>query len=338
MSVTAKILIFVAVIAILGGMGLIIYNQNNIAKQQQAIQEQVIQQKTLIDGLVQSSNQYTTKDDLNKFIQQNTNDLKAIQDNLASLGATITAANVVTANSQGQVASNIPSTGTKPSGNKPTPVEVPCPNGGTVTCPTSDPYGYQTNQQTLTLNEDFTNLKVPFGDVSFSAWLQKPWSIDIKPRQYNVISVIGTDENQRIYVDNKFTVEVADKTYVLPITTAKTEQVYPTAKFNFWNPRLLLGVDGGVNLTHVQGEFSPNVSLGIMSYGQYKTTPDWSVLEVGAAYQSVNKKPAVVITPLAYNVGKKLFSPLMNNTYVAPSIMLGVDGSWTVGAGLRVGF
>src|ERR1700687_1824980 len=172
MSLSTKILVWLGVIVAIGALTFIIYNQINISKQQQAIQQQVLQQVALVNGLVQSANQYTTKEDLNKFIQQNTDDLKAIQNNLASLGAHITAANVVTANSQSQVATNLPSTSTGTTNpNSSTATVVNCPNGGTVTCPNADPFGYQNAQQTFAINEDFGSptLKVPFGSVSFSA-------------------------------------------------------------------------------------------------------------------------------------------------------------------------
>ena len=51
-------------------MGFIIYSQISISKQQQAIQDQVIQQKTLIDGIVQSANTYTTKADLQALFKK----------------------------------------------------------------------------------------------------------------------------------------------------------------------------------------------------------------------------------------------------------------------------
>jgi hypothetical protein len=340
MSTTAKILIFLATILALGGMGVIIYNQVNISKQQQAIQDQVIQQKALVDGLVQSANSYTTKADLNNFIQQNTDALKAIQDNLSSLGATITAANVVTANSQGQVATNVVSTSTTPSGNKPAaPTVVSCPNGGSVTCPTTDPFGYQTNIQTLALNEKFSTLAVPIGSVSFNASQQAPWSVNIQPRQYNVTSVIGTDENERVYVDNKFTVKVADKTYTVPITTAQTEQVYPTAKLSWWNPGLYGGADGGLSLNRfpaVQGEFAPSINFGFITYGKYKTSPDWSFAQVGASYGTVSKRVMVAVTPVAYNLHNVL--PILHNTYVGPAIHFSTDGAIYGTMGLRLGF
>ena len=340
MSVTGKVLIFIGMILALGAMGFIIFNQVNISKQQQAIQDQVIQQKTLVDGLVQSANQYTTKDDLAKFIQQNTNDLKAIQDNLSSLGAQLTAANVVTANSQGQVATNVPSTSTTPSGVKPTgPTVVPCPSGGSVTCPNTDPYGYVSNVQTLALNEKFSTLNVPIGSVSFNASQQAPWGVNVAPRQYNVTSVIGTDENQRVYVDNKFTVKVNNQTYTIPITTALTKQVYPSGHVSWWNPRIYGGADGGLSLTRfpaVQGEFTPSVNFGFITYGKYNSQPDFSFLQLGVGYGTVSRRAMFSVTPIAYNLGNVL--PLIRNTYVAPSIHVDTNGLVYGMLGLRLGF
>lgn len=99
-----------------------------------------------------------------------------------------------------------------------------------------------------------------------------------------------------------------------------------------------MGLDGGVNVSHFGGEFTPSVSLGIMSYGQYKTTPDFSILEVGAGYDTVSHNVQLVVTPVAYNFGKNFFSPLANNTYLGPGVTIGTDGSIGVGLGLRVGF
>jgi hypothetical protein len=340
MSTTGKILIFIGMILTLGAMGFIIYNQINISKQQTAIQNQVIQQKTLIDGLVQSANTYTTKADLDNFISQNTNSLKAIQDNLAALGASLTAANVVTANSQGQVATNVASTSTTPSGTKPaTTVTVACPSGGSVSCPTSDPFGYLSNLQTLALNENFATLQVPVGSVSFSAWQANPWSVNLLPRQYNVTSVIGTDENQRVYVDNQFTVKTNNKTYTIPITTAQTQQVYPTAKLSWWNPEVFGGADVGLSLNKfpsINGEFAPSVNFGFVTYGKYKTSPDWSFGQVGASYGVVSKRVMVDVTPVAYNLHTVL--PFLHNTYVGPSLHVSTDGSIYGAVGLRVGF
>jgi hypothetical protein len=338
MSVGSKIIIVVLTILSIFCIGFSIYEHFQIQTQNIAIQNSLIEMKRLQDGLVVSSNQYISKDDLNKFIQQNTNDLKAIQDNLASLGAQITAANVVTADSKGQIATNISSTSTTPSGAIPlSPTVIPCPSGGSVTCPSADPLGYQTNVQILALNEDFATIKVPFGSVSFNASQPAPWSVNVAPREYKITSVIGTDENQRVYVDNKFTIQEGDKNYVVPIKTAQTEQVYPSPKFYWWNPQLVAGIDAGMSLSRfpqIQGEVAPSLNLGIMSYGKFKNQPDISVLQVGAAYEATTQHPALVVTPVAVNLGTVL--PLLHNTYVAPSIHVSTDGTVFGALGLRL--
>ena len=319
-------------------LGYMIYNQEKIKTQQALIQTSIVAQQQLVDGIVRSQSQYATAADVAKFAADNNINLKAIQDNLSKLNAQIASINVITADSTGQNHGNLPSTNTGPSNPHPTvPVVVSC-TGGTATCPNQDPFGYQQKQQNLVLNEDFANLKVPLGTVGFSAWQQNPWDIQIAPREYNVDTVVGTDVNQRQTFYNKFTVKVNNKTYDIPIKTATTKQEVPSPTFSWWNPRLLMGIDGGVNVEHVKGEFTPSISLGIMSYGQFKTTPILSVLEVGVGVGAVNKTPELVITPVAYNFGNRFFAPLMNNTYIAPSVSVATDGTFTVGAGLRVGF
>jgi hypothetical protein len=338
MSSIERVLIYVGSILAIGALGFIIYNQVNISKQQTAIQQQVIAQKTLIDGIVASSNTYTTKTDLDNFIQQNTNDLKTIQANLSSLGATITAANVFSSDSTSQVASNLPSssTGTTNPSPPPTPTVVNCPNGGTVNCPNTDPYGYQKSQQILALTEDFSNVAVPLGSVSFSSWQADPWAKNIIARQYNVVSVIGTDENQRAYVDNKFTITAGGNTYTVPITTDQTQQTYPANHMSWWNPQLFGGVSGGAALTKLQGEFVASANFGFVSYGKYKNSPQLSIGQVGIGYAALSKKPVLTITPIAFNLGGVV--PLIHNTYVAPEIDVSSDGTIYGAAGLRLAF
>jgi hypothetical protein len=262
---------------------------------------------------------------MDKYISDNNINLKAIQDDLDKLHGEVQAVNIAVVSSQGQHGTNVPSTNTGPTNPNPVPVD---PNN-------PDPFGYMKAQQDLALNEDFGNIKVPIGSVGFSAWQKAPWSFDIKPREYHVATVVGTDENQRQYFYNKFTVKVDNKDYDVPIKTATTQQVYPEAKWSWFNPRLYIGVDGAVGVTPVKGEFTPNLNVQIMSYGQYKTQPDFSILQVGAGYGTVSQRPQLVITPVSYNIGKHI--PLMNNTYIGPSLSVGTDGNVFIGGGIRVG-
>ncbi len=323
MSLYTKILIWLGAIVVVGALGFIIYTQIKISTRQDAIEQSVVAQKQLVDGLVRSSNTWATRDDVDKFIKENGLNLKAIQEDLDKLHADITAVNVALATSKGQTGTHIPTT--------PGPIVNPEP----IDPKNPDPWGYQKRQQTLALNEDFGSIKVPIGSVGFSAWQKEPWNIDIKAREYKLATVVGTDENQRTYFYNKFTVKVEGKEHIIPIATADTKQVYPEAKFSWFNPRLYLGIDGSVGLAPVKGEFTPNVGVQFMSYGRYKTQPDFSVLQVGAGYGTMSARPQLVVTPVSYNVGKHL--PLMNNTYLGPSISVGTDGNVFVGAGLRVG-
>lgn len=323
MSLLNKLLIVLGAISIIGLLSIIVYQQIQLGKKQDAIEMQVVKQKELVDGITRSMNEFASKKDIDQFIKDNGVNLKAIQDDLSKLHAAVSSANSVVVISGGQKGNNIPTTNTGPV--NPNPVDPANP----------DPFGYSSHQQNLALNEDFSGVKVPIGQVGFSAWQKEPWSIDIKPREYHAISVVGVDENQRTYFYNKFTLKVDNKDYDIKINSAETKQIYPEAKFSWWNPRLFLGVDGGVNTTQLKGEITPNLSLGIMSYGQYKTQPDFSILQIGVGYGTVSQTAQVSITPVSYNIGKHL--PLMNNLYIGPSVSLSSTGSLSIMGGIKVG-
>lgn len=321
MTFLTKILLSIGGIIIVVALAFIVYTQHQISTRQLSIETQLVKQKDLIDNITRSQSEYASRADIEKFIKDNNVNLKAIQDDLSKLEASLTAVNVVTVHSSGQVNNNVPSTSTGIT--NPNPVTTP------------DPFGYMGKTQLLSLSEKFNNISVPIGTVGFSAWQPAPWSLDIAPRTYKVINVVGTDENQRMYVYNKFTVQVNDKSYELKVDTAETKQEFPEAKWSFWNPRLFLGVDGGINIQKVEGEITPNIGVGIMSYGKYKNQPDFSVLQVGVGYGTVSKSLQFNIMPAAYNVGKHL--PLMNNAYIGPSIHVDTVGGVSVMAGIRVG-
>lgn len=335
-----KILAYVGFGVILFALGYMIYNQEKIKTTQATLQTAITQQQTLVDGIVKSSNQVVSKADLDAFAAAQNLNLKAIQDNLNKLGGQVGSVTVTTIDSTGQNQNNLPSSGTGPANpNPPKLVTVTCPgDGGVVTCPSQDPYGYQQKEQTLALNEDLGTLKVPIGTVGFSAFQATPWNINIAPREYTVDTVVGIDQNQKETIYTKVNVSVNGQTYTAPIKTSTTKQELPQAAFSFWNPRLLMGLDGGINITHFGGSFAPSVNLGIMSYGQFKSTPDFSILEVGAGYDTVSHNAQFSITPVAYNFGKNFFAPLAQSTYLGPVLSISTDGSIGAGLGLRVGF
>lgn len=334
MLLSTKVLIFLGIILTFGMASFIIYKQVENSNRLQAIEGSVVQQKQLVDGIIRSLTEFSTKKDIEQFLKDSGVNLKAIQDDLAKLHGEISAVNVVQVNSTGYKETNVKSTSTTVNNSKTSVPTVDC-NGKQIPCPNTDPFGYQKEIQNLSINEEFGQLKVPFGQASFNASQQAPWSLDVLPRQYNVATVIGTDENNKTYVYNKFSVKANDKNYDIPINSSVTKEEFPMAKFNFWNPRLFVGIDGGIDVTKIKGEVIPNINVGIMSYGQYKKSPDFSILEVGIGYGTVSQTGQMVITPVTYNIGKHI--PLMNNTYVGPSLGIGFTGGVTAGIGIRVG-
>jgi len=334
MNLLTRILLAIGGVAVVGALAFIIYNQHQISVQQAAIQTQVVAQQQLANNITRSMAEWTTKADLQKFADANSVNLQTIQDNLNKLGASVDAINVVTTTSTGQVLTNQGSTGTIKNPNAPPPDTVTC-DGKQIPCPNADPYGYQANEQVYALNEKFGTLSVPFGSVTFNAAQATPWSENIPPRTYKNTITLGTDENQRIYPYNTLSVSVNGKDYPLPITTAQFQQIYPAPKFTFWNPRLYLGLDGGLDLTAMTGTAGPSINLQIMSYGKFKNQPDFSILQVGAGFDMVNKRPNFLLTPAAYNVGQHI--PLMNNLYIGPAIGFDTAGHWSVLGSLTVG-
>jgi len=332
MSLSTKILVIVGIIVALCATVLVIYKQFEISERQKAIETEVVKQKELADGITRSMNEYATKKDIEVFAKNNGVALDTIKNDMDKLHAEIKSINIVTVVSGGTKKDNVPSSNTGPTNPNPQTPTVDC-NGTQVPCPNADPFGYMTARKNLNLTEQFGTSSVPFGQVGFSAWKQSPWYVNILPRQYKVTTVTGVDENQREYIYNKFTIIVDGKSYDLRIDKAESKQEYPEASFRFWNPRLFMGIDTGLNISQMDAEFSPNIDIGIMSYGRYKNQPDISILQLGFGYGIVSGKLQGIITPFAYNVGKHF--PLMNNTYMGPSLYFGINGDIAVMGGLR---
>lgn len=329
---TARIKGFLILIGVLVGLGLIgaigfiVYNEHQLKVQQNAIQQQVVAQQQLADGITRSMSTWTTKSDLQAFATQNDINLKAIQANMASLKSSLDAINVSTATSTPITQTGLGST---------TTIKEPVVDGGAPIPAGSDPYGYLANQQVLTLNETFGATSVPFGSVGFNASQPKPWNLTTYTRKYTNTQTLATDENQRLTAYNTFSINVNNKDYPINLTTSKIEQIYPTAKFYLWNPRFYLGVNGGVDLSAIKGSVSPTFSLQVMSYGKYKNLPDWSILQIGAGFDAISKRPNVLITPVSYNIGEHI--PFMSNVYIGPSVGFDTAGQWLLTGGLQVG-
>lgn len=329
MTFLNKLLIGITLLTIISAGLFILYKEHQIQAQQEEIQKSVVEMKQLAGDIARSQSQYVSHSDFDAFAKQNQVDLGAIRSDLGTLGANLTGMNQITVISNGQTKTGVPSDGTKPGDN---------PNPPSPTNP--DPFGYLHNTQLLSLNEEFSDAKVPFGQVSFSAWKDKPWDYTVYPRSYNITNVLGTDQNNRHYVYNKVSITSNGKNYPVKITNAKFEEEYPSPTFSWWNPRLFLAADGAANISEspVKGAVSPRIALGVMSYGSSKITPDLSVLQVGAGYDLVGQRVNFSIAPISYNIGKAIPGHLVDNTYVGPVVWVNTAGQWGMGGGISVGF
>lgn len=75
-----------------------------------------------------------------------------------------------------------------------------------------------------------------------------------------------------------------------------------------------------------------------MSYGQFKTNPAISVLQVGVGYETSTARPVAILNPVNFNIGGILPKGLANNTYLGPSLQINTAGNIITGANLSIGF
>ena len=331
LAALGALLVFVAIF--------VIYKERQIAQMQTQMQQSVVSMQQLQDNIIRSQSQLVSKQDLTDFANQNQINLNAIETNLSSMQATLTGINAINVNSTGQDNNNVPSTNTTPN-TTPVPVPTVTCNGQQIPCPNDDPFGYQANEQNLSLNEPFGATQVPIGQVGFVASQKAPWDLDIYPRKYTVVNVLGTATDGSHYVYNKFTINSNGKDYPVDITNAQYKEELPAPSFSWWNPRLFMGVSASVDASSVplHGEISPELNVGLMSYGKTKTNPDISVLQAGVGYGAVSHTATLNLNPVNFNLGSFMNTTLVNNTYIGPSIQMNTHGDIFGGGVISVGF
>jgi len=321
-----KVAIGVAVVAVIAALLLIIKYQHDLIQKQTEISNSLVEQTQLTDKIVRAQAGYVTSKDLEAYAKQLDVQLKPIRDDLKKLDGDIEGVGAVRVVTVGYNGSNISSDSTAP---RP-PDEKPKPGE------TQDPWGYQKSTQYLKLNEPFSgDNKVPWGKTGFSAWREDPWELVVYPRKYQVINVLGQDENGKHYTYSKFSVEADGEKYDIPIDDAQFVEEYPESKFRF-SPSLYLGVGAGAYLTHEpKWALTPHLQAFFFSYGMTKVVPDWVFLGVGLGYESLERSVDFVLSPVGYNIGQHI--PLVKNIYVVPTVTIDLQGEVTVLGGISVG-
>jgi len=326
LSWKTKLYISIAVVAVTSCLLLIIKWQHDLIQKQNAIQTSFVEQKQLANGITRAQSSYATKDDLNKFAKDLDIKLDPIKKDLNEFGAKVQGVSTVRIITEGSKVASKASDISTVRIDKPTPNELAAEK--------NDLYGYFKATQIVKLNEPFNAEAVPFGEVKFSAWRQKPWDLEVYKRQYLVTNVLGVDESGKHYVYNKFTIVVGTKKYDVNITDSKFIEEYPDSKFRF-SPHLYLGVDAGAYVTRVNFEISPNLQIALFSYGLTTSLPDWTFLGFGFDYATQQRNLGFILSPVSYNIAKHI--PLIDNTYIGPSISLDTDKNVALLFGIRVG-
>jgi hypothetical protein len=316
-----------AVLLIIAVLAFIVKVQHDTIERLKTIETSVVESKNIGNGIVRAQAAYVTQAELERLLKEQGLSIDAIKKDLKTLGADVQGVHTISVVTPGYKGSNLPTSNTTPNPNPPNPNQ-----------PITDPNGYLSNQQWFTLTEPFNgsegNVVVPFGRVGFSAWQDKPWAVEISPRTYSSTTVLGQDENGRHYAYSRFQIDADGKTYVIPITNAKIVEEYPSPSFSF-NPRLYLGIDGGVIVNPpIHAEVVPNIGLSLFSYGQTKVSPQWSFLTLGVGYATQQQAPVLILSPINYNVGKDL--PLVDNLHVGPSVSVDTAGNFGLYLGVRV--
>lgn len=339
MNLSTKILIFLGVCVTLGLLAFIIMKEMEISNRQAAIENNIVSQKQLVDGIVRSMSSFSSKEDLANFAKQSNIDLAKIQSDLNLVNGNVVAINKVLTGSKGYSTKEKGSDGAK-NPNPDPPSEITCKDGTTKQCPNPDKYGYLKTQKITYLDEHFENVNVPFAKVGFSAWEEKPFDVNVYDREYNTVNVLGQDANGRHYVYSKMSLKVNGKNYDIKIKNAEMKEEYPTASFSFFNPQLFMGVSGTIDVTNapVAGEFTPGLTIGLMSYGRTKTNPTISVAQIGAGYSTVSRKPSIIVNPVNFNIGSVIPGNLVRNTYIGPTMHVNTEGSVFFGGSVTVGF
>jgi len=312
----------VGIVAILAGLLVIIKYQHDSLKKLEETQTSILEQKKVGDT-TRAEKSLATQEDLDNLATELDINLDPIKADLKILGANVNGIQVTKVITQGTIIKEVSSTITIPGPAKEVEKIVP----GT------DPFGYQKNTQVLKLEEPFADKSVPFGEVKFSAFREKPWDVTVSGRKYSVINVLGEDDTGKHYTYSKFSIDVDGKSYNVDVSQNKLVEEYPENKFRL-NPILNLGFDFGTHVSNPEFEMIPNLQVSLFSYGKTKILPEWTFLGLGVGYEMNRKNITFVLSPVDYNLGDVL--PLVRNLYVGPTIGYDVKGNFSILGGIKV--
>lgn len=258
-------------------------------------------------------------------------DVAALEQDGADAGAVVTGVSTVTVRGAGHSSGRLPSSSTAA---RPAPTALPPSDGGMPEAePLADPWGHQRAQQLLKLEEPIGGLSVPWGQVGFSAWEERPWALMVLPRTYRLTTVSTTNDDGSRTLYSRFVVDVAGKSFEVPIAAADHQEEPPPAKFR-WRVGVSLGVDLAGTPDPARALVLPGLQVSGANYGRSDRPAAWTFLAAGIAYDPALRGVWLTLSPALWNLSPIL--PWVENLYAGPTVGLSFDGGWAAGGGVKV--
>lgn len=178
---------------------------------------------------------------------------------------------------------------------------------------------------TTLFRNDIEGKKYPIGNVYYNfgldenedRWTSQLFKLDLYTNIVMSEREDGTyDKVVESYIRSDFIKEYANIKYPINVDNVTWAKRKIKIKKFRWNPNVNLGLVAGTET------IAPTLGISLFSYGRTKVDNDLLFLNV---YTGGNTDSATIgVVPIQYNIGKHL--PLINNTFIGPSIGLTNDG------------
>ena len=339
MDTKTKIILAVIAVCIVAVMAYTIKVQRDMIA---GLAQNSTEQRQLKDNIAAMQASLLSKDEFNRRLESMNMDLSTIKSDLSKTNSTITSLLTIVNTTPGGTNTNVPNTGFYPipTTNPINPV-VPNPiSPAALACKDAgkdcvlDQFSYYNKLPYLKLDEPTkTKDTIPFGEVSFDATKQSPWSTKVYARTYTTSIVLATDPQGRKTAYAKMNIKSNDKSIDLPETQIQFAETLPFSKFFWWNPRILFGLDAGMT-QKASFSYGPTLQAFFVGYGQYSFKPKWFIGGVGINYDIHNANYNVAISPFMYNIGSN--DSIIQNVSVGPTINVDFTGIMSIMGGARL--
>lgn len=322
---------FVAILAI----GLIVvayFTWKSLRDENQLLRNEIVEAKNLTETLIRGSTKWATKDDVISLLSGlvTKDDMKAIQNDLNSLGSRLSAVGQTIGTIKEKIAKLESSDREGPEN----PV-VTCSDGKII-----DVYGYTKKPQIKELED---SNKAPLASVQFDASKDKPWSYKSYKRDYELITAAGQKDSGELIFYHSLSYSIPDKSkdkYKIQLVTSSYLQVPSYNKMFWFNPR----IDGSVFVGGKIWGFSNDYLLSagfdfgisISSFGPNIKDNILKLFRVGIGYDISQISARFSFSPILLNFGRYL--PMLTNLYIMPQIGIDTRGNLTINGGIGAQF